>query len=91
LNARKEAFPLLHWDTSEAELSALAPVPRKKNGTMYNYNSSMSEFFLVDSLGIDKGLAKEGPHRRRLVESDDAIVCTHFLERTQHCILIPIW
>ena len=58
---------------------------------MYNYDPSMSEFFLVDGLDIDKGLAEEGSHRRRMIESDDAIVCTHFLERPQHCILIPTW
>jgi hypothetical protein len=58
---------------------------------MYNHNPSMSEFFLVDSLGIDEGLAEEGSHRRGLIESDDAIVCTNFLERTQHCSLVPIW
>jgi hypothetical protein len=58
---------------------------------MNNYNPSMSEFFVVDGLGIAKGLAEEGPHCRGLIESDDAVVCTHLLERTQHCILVPTW
>jgi hypothetical protein len=62
-----------------------------KNGTMYNDNPSMSEFFPVYSLGIDEGLVEEGPHRRGLIESDDTIVCAHLLERTEHRILVPTW
>jgi hypothetical protein len=62
-----------------------------KNGTMYNYNPPMSEFFLVYRLGVDEGLIEEGPHRRGLIESDDTIVRAHLLERTEHGILVPTW
>ena len=64
---------------------------RMKSNTMYNYNPSMSEFFLVDSLGIDEGLIEESPHCRGLIESNNTIVCAHLLECTQHRSLVPIW
>ena len=54
----------------------------EKYCTMYNYDPSMPQLFLVDSLCIDKVLAKKGPHRCRLIEADDTIVCTNLLERT---------
>jgi hypothetical protein len=49
---------------------------------MHNYDTSMPESFLVDSLCIDEGLAKEGPHRRGLIEAYNTIICAHLLECT---------
>jgi hypothetical protein len=49
---------------------------------MHNYDTSMPEFSLVDSLGVDEGLAKEGSHRRGLIEAYNTIICSHLLECT---------
>jgi hypothetical protein len=49
---------------------------------MYNYDTPMPEFLLVDSLSIDEVLTEEGPHRRGLIEAHNTVICAHLLECT---------
>jgi hypothetical protein len=49
---------------------------------MHDHDTSMPEFFLVDSLSVDEVLAEEGSHRRGLIEAHNTVICAHLLERT---------
>jgi hypothetical protein len=66
----------------------LHPYKQREKITMQDDDTPLSKFLLVDSLCIDDGLAVKRPHRRRLIESYDAIICAHLLERTKHGRLV---
>lgn len=59
--------------------------------TVNENDTSMPELVLMNRLCIDQGLFEEGPHRRGLVESYNAVVRSHLLQRAQHRRLVSAY
>jgi hypothetical protein len=55
--------------------------------TVYDNNTTMSEFLLIYCLRIHQGLRVESTHSSRLIEANNIVIRLHFLERPQHCTL----
>lgn len=56
---------------------------------MDNHDTAVSEFLLMNSLRLDECLVEEGTQCHGLVESHDAIIRLHVLQRPEHRGLKP--